>query len=221
MPRNRQSFSPRRTRSETCKRLDAAAAVGRRDPQIGADLRLSLAWSASVRWNSQIGVRRHEVQPENIDPARPQVLGHGFEVALGGGFGQEVPEAVQEAVSGVGRLRQGEVGHVGQEDLGRELSPLQPFSQEVQCLLVQVQACHLVAAGGHFDHQPPRAAGRLQQPANGKIAILPARGLDERRLQGRFVAKREVVVFRMIVPVADNRFGRGQGSSLRVESNPF
>ena len=141
------------------------------------------------------------MEPENIDASGPQTGGDAFEVPPGRFLAEQVAETVERAIGGIDGGGKAEVRHVGGESFRPQTAPQQTLPQEFQRRPAEVQPGHPVTAGGQFRHQPPAAAGRLEQSFDGKRAILATRRLDEVGLRAGFTAEGDVVIARMVVPV--------------------
>mgnify|MGYP000921914661 CR=1 FL=1 len=200
--------------------LHPAAAIRLEDPQRDAHLGAALAFRPAFD-ALLVGVGRKQVEAQDVDSARPQGSGDGFQVAPGGRFREQVPESVERAVGGVDRPVEREFRHVRPKDIRLQPPPRQASLEIGQRRLAEVESDKLVAPRGQLRHQAARAAGRFEQAGGAACAVLVTGGFDEIRFEFRLRAECDVIVLRIVVPVGDDcAFGHGALLSVVARAGP-
>ena len=160
-----------------------------------------------------------QVQPQHVDPAFGQRVGHAVEVAFRPGFAVQVPEGAQH-VEGAIRLAGGtEIGHVPQACVGPKTAASQPRVAVTHCLWAEIVAGDLVPGRCELDHQAPRAAARLEQPPDRPPRVPGKTGPQKVELGLRVGTVQQVVVFGVVVDTRPNDFHAAALPALAARSD--
>ena len=90
------------------------------------------------------------MQGEDIDAVRTKAAGNTLQVVARRLLRQQVAKRADSAVGRINRSTEAKVGHLSLECFGMEHPPCKPPSKVAQRRLAEIEAGHLVTAGGQL-----------------------------------------------------------------------